>query len=155
MHPLDAITLDGFSMTAATEFVVHRPFAEVWPLLGLGAEEPTGLPDGVAHRIVARYGPGEHRCSTIGAHRGRTYCARGLRRVYGGHEVLELQRLGDEERLVRTTFRPLRFGRTAIAVDAGQRAVPGHVLRPEAGARWNRVLAARRVEAERYLLGHR
>jgi hypothetical protein len=155
MHPLDAITLDDFAMTAATGFVVHRPFAEVWRLLGLGAEEPTGLPEGVAHRIVARYGPGEHRCSTIGAHEGRTYCARGLRRVLGGHEVLELQRLGDEERLVRTTYRPLRFGRTAIAVDAGQRAVPGHVLRPEAGARWNRVLAARRVEAERYLIDHR
>jgi hypothetical protein len=154
MHPLDAVSLDGFDMVARSESVLRRSFEDVWTLLALGNEEPLTLPDGASHMVIERFGRGEHRCSTLRTAAGRDVCSRGFRAL-AHREVLEYQCRSAEDHLVRVTYTPLYFGRTRMTSYAGVR--PARRLggpSVEVCNRWTRVLTHRHDVAERYLNTH-
>lgn len=125
VHPLDAFPLDGFVVVATAQSVVRRDHAEVWRLLAESSDESLLLPAGAVHRVVETFGPGEHRCSVVQTTGGRQVCVRGFRRLLAHREVLEVYSGPAEDRLLRVTYAPLRFGRTRMTTDAAVR------LRPE------------------------
>jgi hypothetical protein len=157
VHPLDTFSLDGFRMVASSDVVVRRSLDDVWRLLAVENDE-ADLAAGLIHRVIERFGPGEHRCSMIGSVDGRSICTRGFRRLLAHSEVLEVQSFPSEDHIVRISYTPLRRGRTRISTDAGLRPTRttyvSTTLLASSPTSWIATVQARQEHDLRYLRAH-